>query len=198
MSHYYDNDPTLSHKTKTLVLNLNGVEVTLQSDRGVFSNKEVDEGSVILLKSLTDEDSFQTILDVGCGYGTLGLYLATKFKNSSVTMFDINERAVKLSEQNINLNKITNAQVYVANNYQALPKQSFDLIVLNPPIRAGKKVYYPLLSEARDYLTDGGKLVFVIRKSLGAESAQKYVKDFYSRVELSHREHGFYVYKASK
>lgn len=198
MSHYYENDPTLNHKTKSLVLKLDGVEVTLQSDRGVFSNKEVDEGSVILLKTLTKDSSFKAILDVGCGYGTLGLYLATKFKNSQVTMFDINERAVKLTEQNMNLNQITNAQVYVANNYQALHKESFDLIVLNPPIRAGKKVYYPLLSEARDYLTDGGKLVFVIRKSLGAESALKYVKDFYSHVELSRREHGFHVYTATK
>jgi len=183
---------------KTLNLSLEGINLSLLSDRGVFSNKEIDEGSIVLLKSVLKEKSPENILDVGCGYGTLGLYLAARYKDAKVTLFDVNERAVALTKENITKNNITNAHVYVADNYQALNKHSFDLIVINPPIRAGKKVYYPLLSEAKDYLTDGGILMFVIRKSHGAKSAEKFVKEIYSKVEELKKDAGFYVYKATK
>lgn len=198
MSHYFDNNPELNHKIKTLNLSLEGTNLSLLSDRGVFSNKEIDEGSIVLLKQILKQDFGPQILDVGCGYGTLGLFLAKHYKESDVTLFDVNERAVILTKENIIQNKITNAHVYVADNYQALRKHSFDLIVINPPIRAGKKVYYPLLSAAKDYLTDGGKLMFVIRKSHGAKSAMKYVSEHYKKVEELKKDAGFYVYKATK
>lgn len=198
MSQYFDNDPTLNHKIKTLNLSLQGTNLVLQSDRGVFSNTEIDEGSIVLLKNVIKEEVSGSILDVGCGYGTLGLYLSLKYPHTKVVLFDINERAVDLTKTNITQNKITNANAYVAGNYQALPKHSFDLIVINPPIRAGKKVYYPLLSDAKDYLTDGGKLMFVIRKSHGAKSAAKYVAEHFSHVTQVDKDAGFYVYKATK
>lgn len=198
MSHYFDNNPDLNHKIKTLNLSLEGTNLVLRSDRGVFSNKEIDEGSIVLLKAILKGGYHQKILDVGCGYGTLGLYLAKHYKESDVTLYDVNERAVSLTNENIALNNITNAHAYVANNYQALDKHSFDLIVINPPIRAGKKVYYPLLSAAKDYLTDGGKLMFVIRKSHGAKSASKYVSEHFSKVIEVKKDAGFYVYQATK
>ena len=198
MSQYFDNDPSLNHQIKTLELSLSGTNLVLLSDKGVFSNREIDEGSVVLLKTVLKSEVSGHILDVGCGYGTLGLYLAKRYSDTKVTLFDVNERAVTLTTENILKNNITNAHVYVANNYQALPKHSFDLIVINPPIRAGKDVYYPLLSAAKDYLTDGGKLMFVIRKSHGAKSAAKFVGEHYSRVEQLTKDAGFYVYVAFK
>jgi 16S rRNA (guanine1207-N2)-methyltransferase len=113
-------------------------------------------------------------------------------------MFDINERAVSLTSENAKRNKLTNTHVYVDSDYQALPKHTFNLIVINPPIHAGKKAYYPLLSAARDYLTDGGILMFVIRKSHGAKSAAKYLSDYYSNITLIQKDAGFYVYHAQK
>lgn len=198
MSQYFDNDPSLNHQIKTLELSLAGTNLTLLSDKGVFSNREIDEGSIVLLKTVLKHDVSGPILDVGCGYGTLGLYLAKRYPETKVTLFDVNERAVGLTAENMVKNNITNAHVYVANNYQALPKHYYDLIVVNPPIRAGKDVYYPLLSAAKDYLTDGGKLMFVIRKSHGAKSAAKYVEQHYSRVAQLTKDAGFYVYVAFK
>lgn len=198
MSHYFDSDPKLDHKITNLELSLDGTTVHLDSDKGVFSNKAIDEGSIVLLKAVVKNEVSGNILDVGAGYGTLGLYLAKRYPDTNVTMFDVNERAVSLTKQNIAKNNITNALVHVASNYQALHQNYFDLIVINPPIRAGKQVYYPLLSAARDYLTDGGKLMFVIRKSHGAKSAEVYVNAYYSHVKLVYRAKGFYVYSATK
>ena len=199
MSHYFTNNNELEHDIRTLELSLQGTNLTLITDRGVFSNKEIDEGSIVLLKSIIKSiDVKGEVLDVGCGYGTLGLYLAARYPEIKVTMFDINERAVSLTSENAKRNNLTNTHVYVDSDYQALPKQTFNLIVINPPIHAGKKVYYPLLSEARDYLTDGGILMFVIRKSHGAKSAAKYLSDYYSNITLIQKDAGFYVYHAQK
>ena len=199
MSHYFTNNNELEHDIRTLELLLQGTNLTLITDRGVFSNKEIDEGSIVLLKSIIKSiDVKGEVLDVGCGYGTLGLYLAARYHEIKVTMFDINERAVSLTSENAKRNNLTNTHVYVDSDYQALPKHTFNLIVINPPIHAGKKAYYPLLSAARDYLTDGGILMFVIRKSHGAKSAAKYLSDYYSNITLIQKDAGFYVYHAQK
>jgi 16S rRNA (guanine1207-N2)-methyltransferase len=199
LSHYFTNNNELEHDIRTLELSLQGTNLTLITDRGVFSNKEIDEGSTVLLKSIIKSiDVKGEVLDVGCGYGTLGLYLAARYPEIKVTMFDINERAVSLTSENAKRNNLTNTHVYVDSDYQALPKHTFNLIVINPPIHAGKKAYYPLLSAARDYLTDGGILMFVIRKSHGAKSAAKYLSDYYSNITLIQKDAGFYVYHAQK
>lgn len=198
MSQYFENDPRLDHNIKMLELRINDINLTLNSDRGVFSNTGIDEGSKILLKALPELKGVLNVLDVGCGYGTLGLYIAKLNPLVHVTLFDINERAVDLTKQNIKENNLTNANALVSSNYQAFTKQNYDLIVINPPIRAGKKVYYPLLSDARDYLTDGGKLLFVIRKSHGALSAVKYLGAYYRDIVLVKRDKGFHVYYATK
>ena len=199
MSHYFTNNNELEHDIRTLELSLQGTNLTLITDRGVFSNKEIDEGSIVLLKSIIKSiDVKGEVLDVGCGYGTLGLYLAARYPEIKVTMFDINERAVSLTSENAKRNNLTNTHVYVDSDYQALLKHTFNLIVINPPIHAGKKAYYPLLSAVRDYLTDGGILMFVIRKSHGAKSAAKYLSDYYSNITLMQKDAGFYVYHAQK
>jgi 16S rRNA (guanine1207-N2)-methyltransferase len=200
MSHYFENDETLAHNLKALTFTLSGTTLHLLSDKGIFSNKEIDDGSIVLLKTLvkTETALHGNVLDVGAGYGTLGLYIAKHYPDTTVTLFDVNERAIAVTNMNIAANNITNAHAYVASNYQALHNHYFDLIVINPPIRAGKKVYYPLLSAAKDYLTDGGKLLCVIRKSHGAKSAETYMQTHYKDVELIGRDKGFYVYRAMK
>jgi 16S rRNA (guanine1207-N2)-methyltransferase len=198
MAHYFENDETLKSEKRSLNFAYKSVNLTLLTDVGVFSKNEIDEGSIGLLNVVTSLDLKGKILDVGCGYGTLGLTIAKLFPLVEVTMFDINERAVDLTKQNISTNNINNAQVFVASTYQALTKDDYTTIVINPPIRAGKQVYYPLLSEAFDYLTDGGTLYFVIRRSHGALSAQRFVKEKFTNCELVKKHHGFYIYKAVK
>ena len=198
MSQYFDNDTSLKSEKKVIKFTYKSETLSFYTDIGVFSKNEIDEGSIGLLNVVTDQMLSGHILDVGCGYGTLGLTIAKLFPNVSVSMFDVNERAVDLTNQNINANHVDNAIVFVGSTYQALTKDEFQTIVINPPIRAGKKVYYPLLSDAFNYLTDGGTLYFVIRKSHGALSARDHVVQTFGNCDLVKKHHGFYVYKAVK
>ncbi len=198
MGQYFENDATLKSEPRLLKLSYKSASLSLHTDVGVFSKNEIDEGSIALLNVVSDDNLSGKVLDVGCGYGTLGLTIAKLFPLVNVTMFDVNQRAVTLTKQNITTNNINNATVFVASTYQTLTNDDYQTIVINPPIRAGKKVYYPLLSEALNYLTDGGTLYFVIRKSHGALSAKKHVELTFNNCELVKKHHGFYVYKAVK
>ena len=198
MSQYFDNDKSLKSVKRMIDFSYKSIKLSLTTDVGVFSKNEIDEGSLGLLNVVTGENLTGKILDVGCGYGTLGLTIAKLFPEVSVSMFDVNERAVELTAKNIRTNMINNADVFVGSTYQALTKNEYQTIVINPPIRAGKKVYYPLLSEAFNYLTDGGTLYFVIRKSHGALSAKNHVEQSFAKCELIKKHHGFYIYKAVK
>ena len=198
MGQYFDNDTQLKSERRALKFAYKSIELTLYSDVGVFSKNEIDEGSIGLLNVVTSQALSGEILDVGCGYGTLGLTIAKLFKEVNVTLFDVNERAVELTKANINANHIDNANAFVASTYQAVANNRFQTIVINPPIRAGKRVYYPLLVEALNYLTDGGTLYFVIRKSHGALSAKTHVEQHFGNCELMKKHHGFYIYQAIK
>lgn len=198
MGQYFDNDTRLKSERRALKFAYKSIELTLYSDVGVFSKNEIDEGSIGLLNVVTSQALSGEILDVGCGYGTLGLTIAKLFKEVNVTLFDVNERAVELTKANINANHIDNANAFVASTYQAVANNRFQTIVINPPIRAGKRVYYPLLVEALNYLTDGGTLYFVIRKSHGALSAKAYVEQHFGNCELVQKHHGFHIYQAIK
>ena len=198
MGQYFDNDTRLKSERRALKFAYKSIELTLYSDVGVFSKNEIDEGSIGLLNVVTSQALSGEILDVGCGYGTLGLTIAKLFKEVNVTLFDVNERAVELTKANINANHIDNANAFVASTYQAVANNRFQTIVINPPIRAGKRVYYPLLVEALNYLTVGGTLYFVIRKSHGALSAKTHVEQHFGNCELMKKHHGFYIYQAIK
>ena len=132
------------------------------------------------------------ILDVGCGYGFMGISLA-KIKNAHVTMCDVNKRALHLAEKNCEHNKVT-AQVIESNIYSNIT-DIYDLIITNPPIRAGKDVVYGILDEAREHLKVGGELWFVIRKDQGAKSTIKHLEEKYN-CEVVEKSKGFYIIRA--
>ena len=121
----------------------------------------IDFGSQVLLSAL-DLEAGKTLLDVGCGYGPLGISLA-KVQGVKVTMIDINSRAIDLARQNAQRNKVE-ATIFQSNIYENVTG-SFDYIISNPPIRAGKKVVHQVIEEAYDYLNQGGNLTIVIQKN---------------------------------
>ena len=118
-----------------------------KTDRGVFSKNGIDYGSRVLLENYQSEGA-KTLLDVGCGYGTLGLTLAKKF-DLSVTMVDVNSRALDLCRQNAIDNAVSNAEIELSNIYEAV-SEKYDAIISNPPIRAGKEVVHEILTGAFD------------------------------------------------
>src|SRR5699024_9137093 len=147
------------------------------------SKKRVDFGSEVLMAT-AENVSFPEgdLLDMGCGYGAIGLYLAKAFPNRQIEMVDINERAVLLAKENAKLNAIENVEIYASNLFEQVESQQFAGIISNPPIRAGKKVVHQILEEAYDYLIPEGKLLIVIQKKQGAQSARKKMEEVLSTV----------------
>lgn len=157
---YYAETPDAAHDIHDLKVNLLGESFRFYTDAGVFSKKMIDFGSQVLLNSLDLEDG-KTLLDVGCGYGPLGISLA-KVQGVKVTMIDINSRAIDLAKQNAERNKV-DADIFQSNIYESVTGK-FDYVISNPPIRAGKKVVHQVIEEAYDHLNQGGTLTIVIQK----------------------------------
>ncbi len=163
------------------------------SDCGVFSKDKIDFGSRLLVETLLQEENkFNNLLDVGCGYGFMGIVLS-KFFNLETLLIDVNKRAVHLTQMNLKKNQVKGVAC-VSDGYQNV-SGFFDLIVTNPPIRAGKKVVLAILNEAKNHLSEQGVLWFVIRKDQGAKSVIKEMEKEY-RVTIQKKEKGFYVMKA--
>lgn len=198
MSHYYDLDPTLVSKERRIEFDINGVHMSLYTDNGVFSKSRLDEGSEILLKAILPLNLGEKILDIGAGYGPIGLTIATCQNAASLTLADINPRAVALCEKNARLLGLNTRVTCVHSDLYENIEGPYDSIVANPPIRAGKKVTYALYDGAYQHLIDGGYFYFVIRKAQGASSASQYVKEVFGNITLLKRSKGYHIYMAKK
>ena len=166
------------------------------SDNGVFSKDKLDFGSTLLLETVFEKVNKENlnILDVGCGYGFMGISLA-KIMKAQVTMCDVNKRALHLAEKNASENGVIDSVKVLESNIYSNITDIYDLIITNPPIRAGKDVVYGILDEAREHLKVGGELWFVIRKDQGAKSTIKHLEENY-KCEVVNKSKGFYIVKA--
>ena len=198
MSHYFQDDPNLASNIKQINFEVNGITMNLLTDNGVFSKSKVDEGSLAFLRVLLPLNLGNNILDLGCGYGTLGLTLAMANKEARVTLADINPRALNMCRRNAELLNLSQRVTILQSDIYEKIEGRYDSIVINPPIRAGKIVTYRMYEEAKQYLIDGGSLFIVIRKAQGAESASKYIESIYGNVKLLDRHKGYHIYQAVK
>jgi len=194
MSHYFINDPNLkSHKT-TFTTTIKNVSVRLSSDTGVFAKNSLDLGTKILLENISINPN-QTLLDMGCGYGIIGIYLFKAFSPQQLTMVDVNQKALKLAQENI-LNNDVVADIISSNFFENI-KQKFDHIISNPPIRIGKTLLYDFYYQSTKHLNKQGSLWLVVNKKHGAESTIKYLKTLFNHVEIVNKQKGFNVIKAT-
>jgi 16S rRNA (guanine1207-N2)-methyltransferase len=196
LEHYFTNNENLKSELITIVYKCDDDEFTFFSDNGVFSKKKIDFGSNLLIKTIINKVNKKNIdiLDVGCGYGLIGISLAKKL-SSHVLMSDINKRALHLTKKNIVTNKV-DGEVIESNAYENITS-TYDLIVTNPPIRAGKKQVYNILDNASNHLKNNGELWFVIRKEQGAKSTIEHLKERY-QVNIMEKSKGFYIIMAKK
>jgi 16S rRNA (guanine1207-N2)-methyltransferase len=197
MSHYFKDDPSLKSQEKEIKFKINDRDFSLISDRGVFSSKALDTGSQYFIETLLTQDLSGSGLDLGCGIGTISVVLKSFKPSLKLTLSDINERAVKLSQKNLDKYGFNDSKVIVSNLFEKL-KQSFDFIYFNPPIRAGKKVIYDGFAQAYQNLAENGRLFIVIRRDLGAESAIKELRKSFQRVEVISKTKGYWVIKSQK
>ncbi|MWC28314.1 methyltransferase [Paenibacillus sp. MMS18-CY102] len=194
-NHYYSKVPEVQHDRKTLEFELRGVRLKFTTDAGVFSKSGVDFGSRVLIDAL-DIPVDAKVLDVGCGYGPIGLSAAKLAEKGHVTMIDINERAVALAAENGKLNGIGNITVLQSDIYSSVRDKRFDVIVTNPPIRAGKSVVHQIFEEGYDLLNPGGAMWIVIQKKQGAPSAEAKLLELFGNVEEVTKEKGYRIFKA--
>ena len=186
MSHYFTNDYVESKEVKTKCI-IKDTELTLITDNGVFSKKGLDFGTRTLLETI-DNISGQ-VLDFGCGYGPIGIYLKKTY-DVEVDAVDVNERALNLAKKNAELNK-TNINIFESNIYENVNKK-YDYIITNPPIRVGKKILHEILFKAKEHLNINGELWLVIHKDQGAKTLAKELEKEY-KIEIKNKNKGFYI-----
>lgn len=174
------------------------MKLHFKTDNGVFSKREVDFGSKVLIEAFQMPELNGNILDVGCGYGPIGLTLAKEFAERTVHMVDVNERALTLASENARINKIPNIQIYESDRLLNVEAKDFAAILTNPPIRAGKQVVHDILEQSYERLLEGGELWVVIQKKQGAPSAIKKLEEMFDEVEIVEKNKGYFIIKAKK
>ncbi|MGO4539583.1 class I SAM-dependent methyltransferase [Paenibacillus sp. 2TAB19] len=198
-NHYYSESPEVKHNRQQHTFDLRGYAFRFMTDAGVFSKTGVDYGSRVLIDVMEIAGDAK-VLDVGCGYGPIGLTAAKLAQQGHVTMIDINERAVELSRENARLNGISNVTVVQSDIYAAVKEQRFNTIVTNPPIRAGKAVVHRIFEEGYELLEPGGTMWVVIQKKQGAPSAEAKLKDLFGEHEVEEvtKDKGYRIFKATR
>lgn len=196
--HYFSQQPQSQSSPKTWNYQLRNKMYTFTSDIGVFSKNEVDFGSKLLINEFKEPLILGNFLDLGCGYGPIGIAVAESYPERKVFMVDVNERALQLAAKNAQQNNIYNVELLQSDRMTSLRNYKFASILTNPPIRAGKDVVYAMFEESAQALHDGGELWVVIQKKQGASSAQKKLATLFQNVEIIKRSKGYQILRALK
>ncbi|MFA7560601.1 MAG: methyltransferase [Candidatus Izemoplasmatales bacterium] len=196
MPHYYskENNQTKSAE-KLIFIKIKDRSFRFITDHGVFSKQGLDFGSRLLIESVLDI-SAKKMLDLGCGYGPIGTTYKSFNKDSNVDMVDVNERALILTKKNSDQNQVQ-TNIFSSDGFSQI-KDKYDLILTNPPIRAGKAVVYRFFTDSYLHLEANGQFIFVINKKHGAASALKKCKEIFAQVETINKKSGYYVIKCRK
>lgn len=204
MAHYFDSQPAAPEEAREIRFDYAGKAFVFYSSSGVFSKARLDEGSAALLDGLRKYFSEGAappegrLLDLGCGYGVLGIVLKRLYPRLRLTLADINERALRLARENCRANRIGQTEIVAGDGWSALAGRRFDYVVTNPPIRAGKATVFAFLRGAAQQLDPGGTLACVLNKHQGAASAKKELERLFGHCEVVWRHKGFHVLVARR
>ncbi len=197
--HYFTNKPNTESEQSAWTYKLRGHTFKFVTDLGVFSKKTVDFGSRLLIETIDLDTMVEgDILDVGCGYGPMGLSLAKEDSERTVEMVDVNERALGLAKQNASNNRIGNVKIHVSDIYQQVEGDSFAAIISNPPIRAGKKVVHEILTGSFPRLKSQGTLTIVVQKKQGAPSAKEKMEETFGNAKVITKDKGYWIIQSTK
>jgi 16S rRNA (guanine1207-N2)-methyltransferase len=193
--------PEVPLKLYTIPVSLRRHLFLFKTMNGVFSYKKLDLGTKVLIENMIIPEKSSLILDLGCGYGVIGIVIAYESPESSVYFIDINKRAIWCTKENIKLNLPelqSKLQVYTGNYFSPLKSKDikFDAIYMNPPIRKGRKEFLNLFKSIQYYLKSNGSFQFVIRKKLGADFIYKFLINLYSakQVRILCKRSGYWVF----
>ncbi|MBU9720234.1 MULTISPECIES: class I SAM-dependent methyltransferase [Bacillaceae] len=195
--HYYTDKPNVESKRERISETLRGETLHFLVDRGVFSKSGIDYGSKLLIESFMPPSIPGPVVDVGCGWGPIGITAARMMPDRLIEMVDINERAIELSTLNGDLNNVKNIKVF-QNDLLSDFKGQYAAIITNPPIRAGKHVVFNLYEQAYSLLLGDGELWIVIQKKQGAPSTMKKLEELGFEVEIVEKSKGYFIIKGKK
>ena len=196
--HYYSRTQKVESEPKYWDFTLRNQLFRFKTDNGVFSKKEVDYGSRLLIEAFELPNVEGPILDVGCGYGPIGLSIAKNYPERTVHMIDVNERAIELAKENAEQNSVKNIDVYESDTLKNVKELNFSAILTNPPIRAGKKTVHDIFEQSHVHLVTRGELWVVIQKKQGAPSAIEKLNQLFTEVETVDKSKGYFIIKAVK
>ncbi len=194
--HYYSEEQKSELRLKKISARLRGTELEFWTGAGVFSGKKVDKGSELLANDCIINEKSR-VLDLGCGYGAVGIAVAKAFPSAEVVLTDINKRAAKLARINRKLNRTQNTKVLQGNMYEKV-EGKFDAILLNPPQTAGKQVCFEMIGQASNYLNNGGTLQVVARHNKGGKTLSEKMKEVFGNLEEVSKKSGYRIYLSRK
>lgn len=189
--HYFSKRPTSAPKPRLLRLFINGKELKINTSSGVFSPRRIDPATLLLIENMRASGK---ILDLGCGYGPIGLVAASINPDNDVTMVEINERAAKLAMENLMTNKIPNALVLESDFFEKIKDDKYDTILMNPPMALGLKRIFELIGDCKEHLNKKGTLQIVARHKKGGERLEARMQEVFGNVEEVAKGGGFRVY----
>ncbi len=196
--HYFSERPKVASQRRELHFLYRGSRITVTVDRGVFASTALDPGTALLIERL-DPDPSDRILDLGCGWGAIGIAAARASPNGHVVLTDVNRRAALLARSNLRRNRLENAEVRVGPGFQPIGEERFDLIATNPPYHAGRELVLGLLEEAPRHLSDRGRLLIVGKGSQGIRFYQAWLAEHWAvPVEVLARGGGYRVLEARR
>ena len=199
MTEYYFSQQPQSHSSpKTWQYLLRNKTYTFTSDIGVFSKNDIDFGSRLLIEEFVEPMISGDFLDLGCGYGPIGVALAGSYPKRKVTMVDVNQRALDLAIKNVEQNNIHNTELILSDRLHSLKGHKFASIITNPPIRAGKDVVHAMIEDSAQALHEGGELWIVIQKKQGAPSALNKMEETFGNAKVLTKDKGYWIIKSEK
>ena len=196
MSHYFTDNSDLTSNRREFNYYLDDEIFCFTTDNGVFSKSNVDYGSHVLIRNIYRKALGNRVLDLGSGYGPIGIVVKRFNPNVEVEMVDVNPRANELAALNCQKNNV-DIKVHLCEDILTL-ENTFDTVIFNPPIRAGKKIIYELYEKAYEKLNDRGSLVIVIQRKQGAESSIGKLETLFDDVQVLDRDKGYWIIQATK
>ncbi len=190
--HYFTEKPTSELKTKEISALIKNHLFTFLTPSGVFSFARLDKASFLLAQNAVIKPQWK-VLDLGCGFGFIGISIKKLFPSTDVYLTDINTRAIKFAKQNSKLNS-TKVTVLQGSLYEPVKNIKFDTILVNPPMKAGRELCYKIIEQSKPHLEKGGLLQLVALHNRGGSMLEKKMNEVFSNVTTTAKKSGFRVY----
>ena len=200
MNHYFSEKPEIKSEKKTIKYTIQNKKFEFITDNGVFSKSKVDFGTDLMLKVFMKNFNSQEkldILDIGCGYGVVSAVIKTFYPFLDITLSDVNERALELSEENLKKYGINDYHIIKSDAFEKITEK-FNVILSNPPIRAGKDIIFKIYSEAYEHLNENGEFYCVIQTKHGAKSTQKKLMEIFKNCDTVTIDGGYRIFLSKK